>query len=52
MDLLHQDIYDGFVLITSDSDYTPLAIRLRESGAFVLGVGSKKTPQSFISTCD
>lgn len=52
MDLLHQSIYDGFVLVTSDSDYTPLAIRLRESGAFVLGVGSNKTPKSFISTCD
>lgn len=52
MDLLHTEIYDAFVLISSDSDFTPLAIRLRESGVFVFGVGEEKTPQSFKNACD
>ncbi|MEG0092110.1 MAG: NYN domain-containing protein, partial [Oscillospiraceae bacterium] len=52
MDLLATKIYDAFVLISSDSDFTPLAIRLRESGAYIIGVGEEKTPPSFRSACD
>lgn len=52
MDLLHTGSYDAFALVASDSDYTPLAIRLRESGVFVFGVGEKKTPLSFKNACD
>lgn len=52
IDLLHQDIYDAFVIVASDSDYTPLAIKLRESGVYVMGVGEKKTPESFRNSCD
>ena len=52
MDLLYTKIYDAFVLVSSDSDYTPLAIRLRESGVAVLGVGEKKTPDPFKNACD
>lgn len=47
LDLLHSGIYDAFVIVASDSDYTPLAIKLRESGVFVMGVGEKKTPGAF-----
>lgn len=52
MDLLYTETYDAFVLISSDSDYTPLAIRLRESGVYVFGAGEEKTPQSFRNACD
>lgn len=52
VDLLHQDIYDAFVLVASDSDYTPLAIRLHESGVYVIGVGENKTPEAFRNACD
>lgn len=52
VDLLHTGIYDAFVLIASDSDYTPLAIRLHESGVYVIGVGEKKTPEAFRNACD
>lgn len=52
LDLLHSGIYDAFVIVASDSDYTPLAIKLRESGVFVMGVGEKKTPVSFRNSCD
>lgn len=52
MDLLYTDKYDAIALVTSDSDFTKLATRLRESQIFVFGVGQKKTPQSFISACD
>ena len=52
MDLLNTKIYDAFVLVSSDSDYTPLAIRLRESGVSVLGIGEKKTPEPFRNACD
>lgn len=52
MDLLHTELYDAFVLVSSDSDFTPLAIRLRESGVHVFGVGEEKTPQSFKNACD
>ena len=52
MDLLHTDLYDAFALVSSDSDYTPLAIRLREAGVYVFGVGEEKTPMSFRNACD
>lgn len=52
MDLLYRGIYDAFVIVASDSDYTPLAVRLRESGAHVLGVGRKDTSEAFRSACD
>ncbi len=53
MDLLHSpNRPDIFVLVSSDSDFTGLASRLREDGIMVLGVGETKTPQSFISACD
>ena len=52
IDLLHKGLYDAFVIVSSDSDYTPLAIRLHESGVYVIGVGEKKTPLSFKNSCD
>lgn len=52
MDLLHSNMYDTFVLVSSDSDFTPLAIRLRESGAYIIGVGESKTPEAFRNACD
>ena len=48
--LLHRNLYDAFVLVSSDSDYTPLAIHLRESGVYVMGVGKKTTPEAYIQT--
>ena len=50
--LLHRGIYDAFVIVASDSDYTPLAIHLHESGVHVIGVGEKKTPIAFRNSCD
>lgn len=52
INLLHKEIYDAFVIVASDSDYTPLAINLHESGVYVIGVGEKKTPESFRNSCD
>lgn len=52
MDLLYTEKYDAFVLVSSDSDFTMLASRLRASEVYVFGVGEKKTPQSFINACD
>lgn len=52
MDLLYSDKLDGFCIVSSDSDFTRLAIRLRESGMKVIGIGEQKTPKSFISACD
>lgn len=52
MNLLHKGIYDCFVIVASDSDYTPLAIHLHESGVYVIGVGEKKTPEAFRNSCD
>lgn len=52
MNLLHKGLYDAFVIVASDSDYTPLAINLHESGVYVMGVGEKKTPESFRNSCD
>ncbi len=52
MDILHSEKVDGFCLVSSDSDFTRLAIRLRESGMLVIGIGEKKTPNPFIVACD
>jgi uncharacterized LabA/DUF88 family protein len=52
MDLLYTEKYDAFVLVSSDSDFTKLASRLRESQEFVFGVGRKQTPVSFVNACD
>lgn len=52
INLLHKNIYDAFVIVASDSDYTPLAINLHESGVYVMGVGERKTPESFRNSCD
>lgn len=52
MDILHENKVDGFCLVSSDSDFTRLAIRLRESGMMVIGIGEKKTPKPFIVSCD
>ena len=52
MDILYSQPVDGFVLVTSDSDFTRLALRLREAGKKVYGVGEKKTPAPFIAACD
>ena len=52
MDLLYSYKVDGFCIVSSDSDFTRLAIRLRESGMKVIGIGEQKTPNSFIVACD
>ncbi|MGN0649948.1 MAG: NYN domain-containing protein [Oscillospiraceae bacterium] len=51
MDILYSGNVDGFVLVTSDSDFTRLAIRLRESGKLVVGIGELKTPRAFTVSC-
>jgi uncharacterized LabA/DUF88 family protein len=52
MDLLHSNDVGGFCIVSSDSDYTRLATRIRERGLFVIGVGEEKTPKAFINACD
>lgn len=52
MDILYSGNTDGFVIVSSDSDFTRLAIRLREAGKKVFGIGEKKTPNPFIVACD
>jgi uncharacterized LabA/DUF88 family protein len=52
MDLLHSGVVDGFCLVSSDSDYTRLATRIRETGVFAMGIGEKKTPKPFVNACD
>jgi len=52
MDVLHSGGLDGFCLVSSDSDFTRLAQRIRESGLKVYGFGEKKTPHAFIAACD
>ena len=52
MDILYSEKVDGFCLVSSDSDFTKLATRLREAGMLVLGIGEKKTPDPFIVACD
>ena len=52
MDLLYSERLDGFCIVSSDSDFTRLAARIRESGRMVYGFGEKKTPKAFVSACD
>lgn len=52
MDLLYTRRFDGFCLVSSDSDFTRLASRLREEGLLVYGFGEKKTPEPFVAACD
>jgi uncharacterized LabA/DUF88 family protein len=52
MDLLHSKRLDGFCLVSSDSDFTGLARRIREEGHLVVGFGEKKTPRPFVAACD
>ena len=52
MDILYSGQVDGFCIVSSDSDFTRLASRLREAGKYVLGMGEKKTPVPFISACE
>lgn len=52
MDLLHTGIYDSFALVSSDSDFTPLVLRLREAGLFLIGAGDEKAPASLVQAFD
>jgi uncharacterized protein (TIGR00288 family) len=52
MDLLYSGNVDGFAIVSSDSDFTPLATRLRESGKRVIGVGRRNTPKAFVEACE
>ncbi len=52
MDLLFTNKFDGFCIVSSDSDFTKIASRLREAGIVVYGFGEKKTPEPFVSACD
>lgn len=52
MDILHRENVDGFCIVSSDSDFTRLASRLRESSKTVIGIGERKTPKPFIASCN
>lgn len=52
MDILHAGLVDGFCIVSSDSDYTGLAKRIREAGIFVMGIGQQKTPAAFVKSCE
>lgn len=52
MDILHGQGVDGFCIVSSDSDYTGLAKRIREEGLFVMGIGKKTTPIAFVNSCE
>lgn len=52
MDILYSGSVDGFCIISSDSDFTRLAARLREAGMYVMGMGERKTPKPFIAACE
>jgi uncharacterized LabA/DUF88 family protein len=52
MDLLYTGNFNGFCIVTSDSDFTKLASRIREAGLLVYGFGEQKTPSAFVSACD
>lgn len=52
MDILYSGVVNSFCLVSSDSDYTRLATRIRETGIFVMGIGKKTTPRAFVNACD
>lgn len=52
MDIMHSKLVDGFCIVSSDSDYTGIAHRIREEGLFVMGIGQSKTPEAFVKACE
>lgn len=52
MDILHSSLVEGFCIVSSDSDYTRLATRIREAGFFVMGIGKRSTPKAFVNACN
>lgn len=52
MDMLHSHLVDGFCIVSSDSDYTGLANRIREAGMFIMGIGRSHTPEAFVKACE
>jgi hypothetical protein len=52
MDILYEGVISGFCLVSSDSDFTRLATRIREKGFFVMGIGRETTPKAFVNACD
>lgn len=52
MDVMHSKLVDGFCIVSSDSDYTGIANRIREEGMFVMGIGQAHTPEAFVKACD
>ncbi len=52
MDFIHTTVIEGICIVSSDSDYTPLATRIREKGLFVMGIGHQQTPRAFVNACD
>lgn len=52
MDLLYSGVVEGFCIVSSDSDFTRLATRIREQGMFVMGIGRPETPKSFVNACE
>ncbi len=52
MDILYEGVVNGFCLVSSDSDYTRLATRIREKGFFVMGIGQRSTPRAFVNACE
>jgi hypothetical protein len=52
MDILHDHLVDSFCIVSSDSDYTRLATRIRETGFFVMGIGKRSTPKAFVNGCN
>ncbi len=52
MDILYETVVNAFCLVSSDSDYTRLATRIREKGLFVMGIGRRDTPRSFVNACE
>ncbi len=52
MDILYEKVVNGFCLVSSDSDYTRLAMRIREKGLFVMGIGRRTTPKAFVNACE
>lgn len=52
MDIMHAKLVDGFCIVSSDSDYTGIAHRIREEGMFIMGIGKSHTPEAFVKACD
>src|SRR3954464_7315329 len=52
MDIMHDKLVDGFCIVSSDSDYTGIAHRIREEGLYVMGIGRSHTPEAFVKACE